>query len=101
MGEKMLARYKVHYRLQGQTFKKVITKVIEDGMTDGSVSRYFIKEDGSRIEVPLTAEFYFDADRATFIQQLHDSFAVSNDNAEEAPIVSGNIPGIAHPANLQ
>tara|TARA_B110000211_G_scaffold97521_1_gene113681 strand:- start:597 stop:899 length:303 start_codon:yes stop_codon:yes gene_type:complete len=100
MGEKMLTMYKVQYRLQGQTFKKAITKVIEDGMTDGSVSRYFIKEDGSRIEVPLTAEFYFDADRAIFIQQIHDSFAKANDDAEEAPIVSGNIPGIAHPANL-
>ena len=69
--------YKIQYRLQGQTFKKTITKVIEDDtMASGHV------------------------DRAKFIKQLHDSRAEALDDANTPPLVSGNIPGLAFPTNL-
>jgi hypothetical protein len=93
--------FKVQYRLQGQTFKKTITKVVEDDLMSSGQSRYFMREDGSRIEVPITAEFYFGADRAEFIKQMHEAHAKANDDADNPPVVSGNIPGMAHPANLQ
>ena len=32
--------FKVQYRLQGQTFKKTITKVIEDDLMSSGQSRY-------------------------------------------------------------
>jgi len=93
--------FKVRYRLQGQTFKKTITKVVEDDLMSSGQARYFMREDGSRIEVPVTAEFYFGADRAEFIRQVQEASAVANDDADNPPIVSGNIPGMSHPANLQ
>jgi hypothetical protein len=92
--------YKIQYRLQGQTFKKTITKVVEDDTMASGQARYFMREDGSRIEVPASAEFYFGVDRAKFIKQLHDSRAEALDDANTPPPVSGNIPGLAFPTNL-
>jgi len=89
-----MTSYTVHYRLSTSTFKKSIKNVVEDGLVDSNSSRYFITKDNHRIEVPLTAEFYFGPDRFAYIESMKAK-------VEEDQSANGQaIPGIAHPAHL-
>lgn len=89
-----MTSYTVQYRLSTSTFKKTIKNVVEDGLVDSNSSRYFITKDNCRIEVPLTAEFFFGSDRFDYIESM--KARVEEDQANNGQA----IPGIAHPAHL-
>lgn len=89
-----MTSYTVQYRLSTSTFKKTIKNVVEDGLVDSSQSRYFITQDNHRIEVPVSAEFYFGPDRHAFIEAFRAKLEEDEANNGQA------IPGIAHPAHL-
>lgn len=86
--------YVVSYRLKGSPFKKTINNVIEDGLVDSGYSRYFVCQDNSRIEIPLTAEIFFGPDRYELIQEN-----ITKSKLEEAE-GGQSIPGIAFPPSL-
>ena len=89
-----MTSYTVQYRLSTSTFKKTIKNVVEDGLVDSNSSRYFITKDNCRIEVPLTAEFFFGSDRFDYIEAMKAKAEEDQTNNGQA------IPGIAHPAHL-
>lgn len=64
--------YTVKYRRKGQIFWRTIKNVKGDGfVTDPGivVSRWFVQDDESRLEIPIDAEFIFSKNRFFSILQ--------------------------------
>ena len=59
--------YNVRYRDSKSFFWKKITEVIGDGVVPETNSRYFIRKNDERIEIPSTYIFKFSKERTTMI----------------------------------
>lgn len=88
-----MVTYSVKYKFQGNLTWKTITNVIEDGFSDGSVSRYFILANKQRVEIPSIAIFKFDARRQDRIEEIRSEISTSG----IVDTVGLSVPGISHP----
>lgn len=70
--------YIVKYKLPGQLFYNKIKKVKGDGIVEHGQSRYFILEDETRVEIPVTAEFIFSKERYSLILERGNREAGQN-----------------------
>ena len=61
--------YTVKYKLPGQWFRRTIKRVKGDGLVENGQARFFILEDETRIETPVTARFIFDKNRFNTIKK--------------------------------
>lgn len=62
--------YKVWYRLLGQKkWIEIEGNVTADGIIDSVRMRYFLLEDGTRIEIPMQCCFKFSSERNKIIEE--------------------------------
>lgn len=63
-------KYQVKYKLNTQLFFRTLKNVIGDGLVEENKQlRYFILEDETRVEIPVTAVFIFSKDRFLSIKK--------------------------------
>ncbi len=78
--------YTVKFKRQGAWTFETLNYVKEDGINEGAQSRFFILQDDSRVELPVSCYFVFSKERYELITQIRH---------KEASQASGSgVPGV-------
>ena len=62
--------YTVKFKRQGSWTFETLKGVKEDGINEGAQSRFFILQDDSRVELPVSCYFVFSKERYELITQI-------------------------------
>ena len=78
--------YTVKFKRQGSWTFETLKDVKEDGINEGAQSRFFILQDDSRVELPVSCYFVFSKERYELITQLR--------HKEASQAAGSGVPGV-------